>query len=105
MEGVILLENLIVLVMCFLRFPDVPSSDGSPSGEPAFNLPAQIATLAFSLHLFGLFLKFLYYKYYHIWKDLLWTDFKKFKLRDKYKQRRTRLMPVTMSQVESHYYF
>ena len=66
MEFVIFLENIGMLIVVLIKFADNPLAIGIMIGS-------------FCLHILGNLLKLMYYQFFYIWKDVLWTDLKKFK--------------------------
>ena len=66
MELIILLENTAMLVTVIVTFQ-------------TNKLAICLMTGSFSLYILGVALKMVYYKFFYIWKDVLWTDFKQLK--------------------------
>ena len=65
-ESVILLENTVMLVTVIVSFQTNTLAIGLMVGS-------------FCLYIFGLALKMVYYKFFYIWKNVLWTDLKQLK--------------------------
>ena len=65
-EFIILLENTIMLISVIVAYQTNTLAIGLMSGS-------------FFLYIFGLALKLVYYKFFYIWKNTLWTDLKDLK--------------------------
>ena len=66
MEFVILLENTVMLIAVIVSFQNNGLAIGLKVGS-------------FVFYILGLALKMVYYKFFYIWKNVLWTDVKQLK--------------------------
>ena len=66
MESVILMENTAMLVTVIVTFQTNKLAIGLMIGS-------------FCLYILGVVLKMVYYKFFYVWKDVLWTDLKQLK--------------------------
>ena len=66
MEIIIMIENVFMLVAVLVKFWNNTLAIGLIAGS-------------FGCYLLGLGLKMLYYNFFHIWKDVLWTDLSQLK--------------------------